>query len=246
MASCLSNLRPMAVEVIHRRGQPWSFPHLSRPSILGDGLLERARSTSLALLGISASIGLGLTAFAVNQGWPLLPGAPIPRLPPERGAVHGAVATTRTPTAKGAAAGGAPAPVAPAHGRGAGVRRSAGPVGTDGVAPGGRQGSRIAGAATAVPVSVPAGHGGGRHSGRGGPGPSTPSPATATAPLSNPAPVESPLPEASPERPGSGDGGGDEGNGEDRSGNGSGRGNGGIGDTYGRGQGNARGHAGKS
>lgn len=47
-------------------------------SILGSGLLERARSTSLALLGLTAALGLGMVALALNQSLPLLPGSPIP------------------------------------------------------------------------------------------------------------------------------------------------------------------------
>ncbi len=50
----------------------------SGQSVLGDGLLERTRSTSLALLGPTAAIGLAMVALALNQGWPLIAGAPIP------------------------------------------------------------------------------------------------------------------------------------------------------------------------
>ncbi|HXV04613.1 MAG TPA: hypothetical protein VFP23_01760, partial [Solirubrobacterales bacterium] len=61
----------MAVQVLHKRGQPWSQRVASRPSLLGDGLLERARSTSFAMLGLTAAVGLGLVALALNQSWPL-------------------------------------------------------------------------------------------------------------------------------------------------------------------------------
>ncbi|MGB7588564.1 MAG: hypothetical protein WBM00_07635 [Solirubrobacterales bacterium] len=67
------------------------FRRFTRPSFLGNGLLERARSTSLALLGIVVAMGLGLMAVLANQGWPLLPGSPIPSSPNEQvGAVHNA------------------------------------------------------------------------------------------------------------------------------------------------------------
>lgn len=55
------------------------------PSLLGNGLLERARSTTLALLGLTAAVGLGFIFLALNQDWPLIAGAPIP------GASHQAV-----------------------------------------------------------------------------------------------------------------------------------------------------------
>ena len=53
-----------------------------RRSILGDGLLERARATSMALLGFTAAVGLAIVALALNQGWPLIAGSSIPPLPP--------------------------------------------------------------------------------------------------------------------------------------------------------------------
>lgn len=52
-----------------------------KPSFLGDGILERARSTSLALLGLAAAVGLGTIALAINQDWPLIAGSPIPAAP---------------------------------------------------------------------------------------------------------------------------------------------------------------------
>ena len=58
-----------------------------KTSVLGDGLLERTRSTSLALLGLTAAIGLTMVALALNQGWPLIAGAPIPGFGSEHQAV---------------------------------------------------------------------------------------------------------------------------------------------------------------
>jgi outer membrane biosynthesis protein TonB len=51
-------------------------------SLLGGGLLERARSTTLALLGLTAAVGLAMVAIALNQGWPLVAGNSIPLIPP--------------------------------------------------------------------------------------------------------------------------------------------------------------------
>lgn len=69
----------MDVSVLSKYGQR-SLRSAARASVLGNGLLERTRSTSLALLGLTAAIGLAMVALALNQGWPLIEGAPIPGL----------------------------------------------------------------------------------------------------------------------------------------------------------------------
>jgi len=71
--------------MLSRRGKSLHF----RPSFAGTGLLERMRSTTFALLGITAAVGLGLVATLSQQSWPLLPSAPLPGLPSE-GQVHDA------------------------------------------------------------------------------------------------------------------------------------------------------------
>lgn len=68
------------------------------PRLLGVGLLERARSTTLALLGVTAAVGLGMVAVALNQSWPLIEGSPLP-VSPEPPAV-GAAAVVAPPRAK--------------------------------------------------------------------------------------------------------------------------------------------------
>jgi hypothetical protein len=70
----------MDVSVHYKRGQRWlrSGP---KPNILGAGILERARATSLALLGATAAVGLAIVAIALNQEWPLIAGSSIPPLP---------------------------------------------------------------------------------------------------------------------------------------------------------------------
>jgi hypothetical protein len=60
----------------------------SKPSVFGDGLPERLRSTSLALLGITAAAGLGLVGFVFHQDWPVATDLPIPGARPELGAVR--------------------------------------------------------------------------------------------------------------------------------------------------------------
>jgi hypothetical protein len=72
--------------VPYKRGQEW-LRAAGRPSILGDGLLERARAISLALLGATAAVGLAIVALAMNQGWPLVAGSSIPVIAPQHQAV---------------------------------------------------------------------------------------------------------------------------------------------------------------
>jgi hypothetical protein len=95
-ALSLDPRRSMDVSVLF---QPRQRPLRStaRASVLGDGLLERIRSTSLALLGLTAAIGLAMVALALNQGWPLVASSPIPGF----GSRHQAVGDAAVvPTAK--------------------------------------------------------------------------------------------------------------------------------------------------
>jgi hypothetical protein len=76
-------------------------------SVFGGGLLERARSTTLALLGVTAALGLAMVALALNQSWPLVAGSAIP-VPPQAGlgkatAVAAAPSGASGPVASGAA-----------------------------------------------------------------------------------------------------------------------------------------------
>jgi hypothetical protein len=75
----------MDVAVSQKHGQ-W-LRSIPRPSVLGDGLLERARATSIGLLGLTAAVGLAIVALVFNQGWPLVAGGSIPPLPPGHQAV---------------------------------------------------------------------------------------------------------------------------------------------------------------
>lgn len=76
----------MGVSVPSKRGQQW-LRLAGRPSILGQGLLERARATFLGLLGLTAAVGLAIVAIALNQSWPLIAGSSIPQIPPRHQAV---------------------------------------------------------------------------------------------------------------------------------------------------------------
>jgi len=77
---------PMGVLVDSKRGHRWlRLPN--KPSVLGGGLLERARSTTLALLGATTAVGLAMVALALNQSWPLIADSPLPLAPPRHEAV---------------------------------------------------------------------------------------------------------------------------------------------------------------
>ena len=85
----------MDVSVLSKHRQR-SLRSAVRTSVLGDGLLERTRSTTLALLGLTAAIGLAMVALALNQGWPLIAGAPIPGIGGDHQAVGDAAAVATT------------------------------------------------------------------------------------------------------------------------------------------------------
>src|SRR3954451_20999314 len=59
---------------LHSRLRAW----LRLPSFAGDGLPERMRSTTFALLGLTAAGGLALVAIFAQPGFPLLTPAPLP------------------------------------------------------------------------------------------------------------------------------------------------------------------------
>src|SRR4051794_7448682 len=125
--------------ILHSRLLAW----LRLPSFAGDGLPERMRSTTFALLGLTAAGGLALVAIFAQPSFTLLTPAPLPAEPSLSESIAGA---ERVPLDQSASAF-----VAAAHGvspQGA-SRRSAGsgasvhstsntqgssPIGTDGSA----------------------------------------------------------------------------------------------------------------
>lgn len=76
----------MDVPVDSKRGHRW-LRSPKKPSVLGGGLLERVRSTTLALLGVTTAVGLAMVALALNQSWPLIAGSPIPGAPSQQEAI---------------------------------------------------------------------------------------------------------------------------------------------------------------
>jgi hypothetical protein len=63
-------------------------------SVVGDSMLARLRSTTIALLGVVTAVGLGLVAFISQLGFPGVFNGAIPDGPGGSAAVHGAIALT--------------------------------------------------------------------------------------------------------------------------------------------------------
>jgi hypothetical protein len=86
----------MDVSVLHAREKDRSHRRLVI-SLAGDSFIERARSTTFALLGLVAALGLLMIALALRQEWPLLGGSPLPSGgAPASGSVHIAKAVALT------------------------------------------------------------------------------------------------------------------------------------------------------
>lgn len=166
------------------RGQSW-VRRFGRPSLLGDSVLERTRSSTFALLGIIAAVGLGLIAVVSLQSWPIVPGGAIPKLPVAPRADHhrptARVAPTPAPTSNGSevagGVGGAPSSSpSPRSSEGGGTSVRA-PAGSD--LTGGHVVSVAAPTSPSPPASQPAGGGGDQTAGQ-------PSAGGANAPASQP------------------------------------------------------------
>jgi hypothetical protein len=173
----------MAVLVIDKRLHPRPRrPAL--PSLLGDGLPERLRSTSIALLGIVAAVGLGIVGFALQLGFPLIARAPLPE-PPVKPDAPSERAVVEKRQAKKAAPAPAPAPSA----RG-GASTASGEAGSALV--------EAAGASPAAPAAPsPAGKGAVLVTGAA-PAQTRPQ---RKQPVDSPPATESPAPEATPPAP---------------------------------------------
>jgi hypothetical protein len=161
-------------------------------------MLERARSTSLALLGVTAAVGLATIAMVLRQEWPAVVGSPIPSAPSQQEAVGDA---TRAAGAK--AAGGAVAHVrAASHPAAGSPRHLAQP--RDGGA-GSPAGSAPAEpnefvVTPAAPVKRPGKGGSHRTPAREGPEPAAPSPqaVTVATPTTSPPSQSESQPESQP------------------------------------------------
>ena len=184
----------MDVAVLYKRAQRW-LHGVARPAIFGNGMLERARATSLALLGFTAAVGLSIVALAANQGWPLIAGSSIPTIPPRHASVGPGVVVA------GLESSAAQAEAAPAGGRHpAGARDAAGHSGgASPAAPAPAPSSELV-----VSPSVPTPPQGGDSPGapKSPPRPATqPTQPTAGAPAAAPAPAPPSTPPAPPAVP---------------------------------------------
>lgn len=70
----------MGVEVRSKLGNSVSRS-LSGSSLIGDGMLVRLRSSTLAILGFVAAVGLAMVAAVSQQGWPDVLTGPLPQAP---------------------------------------------------------------------------------------------------------------------------------------------------------------------
>ncbi|HEY0392721.1 MAG TPA: hypothetical protein VGC63_13540 [Solirubrobacterales bacterium] len=161
-------------------------------SLAGDGMLLRLRNASIALVAAVAAVGLGLTLFIAQLGFPGVFTSPIPAGPTKIGAVHDAVALTRSPAVSQSlpAVGGRPGAVGagrPRHpGRAAVEKNSGSGAGRGGprhlaVSPGTVRSPAGEQPNASVPAPAPA-------------APQAPPVASAPSPAPVPAAVESPKP----------------------------------------------------
>ncbi|HET7053117.1 MAG TPA: hypothetical protein VFI09_04275 [Solirubrobacterales bacterium] len=176
----------------YKRGQRGLRP-IGGTSILGNGLLERVRSTSLALLGATAAVGLAIVAVALNQGWPLVAGSSVPPLPRQARAVGAATVVARAPST------GSPTGV------GDDGRSRRGPSSSTHGRPAGAVVEAVAGAPTAVVVSgsQPVERSGEGHRVESKPPPTAPpepQPAQPSPPATPVASVPTPAPTPEPSR----------------------------------------------
>jgi hypothetical protein len=183
----------MALLVFVKRGQS-RLRRPARPSLLGDGVLDRIRSTSLALLGLSTAVGLGLVAFALQLGWSVAPNLPIPGAPQGKQArVAGAVVAPPPRWGLGAAA--QDSSPAANHPGGSGSHPKVIPVDSR-TAPTSADATQVA--SPASPVVEPPSHAGAPPQTPASPPPQVaPAPATVIA-TTTPNPVPAPAPAATP------------------------------------------------
>jgi hypothetical protein len=148
-------------------------------SLAGDGMLLRLRNASIALVAAVAAVGLGLTLFISQLGFPAVFSGPIPGNPAKAGRVHDAIALTHRP----ALAPASPAPGSRSSAAALGHSRHTGQPGSGGdrggpdqiaVSPGTQQSPAEQPPAASVPAPAPT-------TPTVEPSPSVPSPAPAPA-----------------------------------------------------------------
>jgi len=183
-------------ELVHHTFHSRLLSALRLPSLAGNGLPERMRSISFALLGMTAAAGLALVAIFAQPSFPLLAPAPLPAEPSAQESVsaakklqldHGSVALLTA----------LPAPAHP-HRGGAQPKEDGSmsgtpvPAGSDG----GSGENQLAPAAVDTPAPVTplqpsSGNNGGGGAGGGAGGGSAPATATPQPPAATPSPPAS-------------------------------------------------------
>jgi hypothetical protein len=172
--------------VLFRHGQPPLRRSITL-RLFGDGMLERIRSASLAMLGVGTAVVLSLMVFAMQQGWPLAPNVPILQGPFGGGKIGDAQVVVVSPEA------GAPQPGGATYTKGPTAPGSqATPGDNDRRAQGGSGLDRTQ--AVVVSGPSPVSSDGGGPAGGGSPGGGSPDsdvqPDTTPQPAANPAPSE--------------------------------------------------------
>src|SRR5262245_14485381 len=181
----------MDVVMLSRLGQTLL---VAAPGVAGDGLLERLRNVTIAMLAAVAAIGLLLVGVVSREGWPRFADSPFPLLPIERIGDAQVAEEPNAPISAPAGPQGRPAPSIPAvpappgGGRGSDVRgTSKHPA--DSVGPAVESPTPVQGT-TDAPVGTP-------------PPPVTPAPAPVTT---APAPTAAPTAPSGTKSPGGGNG----------------------------------------
>ena len=162
---------------------------IRRPSLAGNGLPERMRSTVVAFLGLTAAAGLALVAIFAQLGFPLLPPAPLPSGPAEPNSISEAVRVEQSSATVG---------LAQAQGAVA-VPRRAGDLGGSGDSRREDRGAAVDG--SAAPVSdLPSDDSPGASEPVVTPTPDpAPAPTTTTTPTTESTPAPAEVPVSSPE-----------------------------------------------
>jgi hypothetical protein len=167
-----------------------------RPSIAGQGLPERMRSTVFAFMGLTAAGGLTLVAIFAQMSFPLLSPAPLPSDPSRANAVAEAEVVTAGHGLETAV------PAGRTGGEVGGRQANAGAAG--GGFSGGSRNTAAAPSTPATPVEEPTGTGGAGAPPSAAPTPApspAPTPASTPAPAPSPAPVAPSTPEPAPPQP---------------------------------------------
>jgi hypothetical protein len=173
-------------ELVHSIFYSKLLSALRLSSFAGNGLPERMRSISFALLGLTAAAGLAMVAIFAQPGFPLLEPSPLPLGPAGNQAVAGAEALT--PKRGNAEKALAIAPSSVVHAATGPPVESSSEVSPQGAGPRPDEGTT-----QPSPPDTPGGVGGqSPQAATGSPGPSKPTPVPAPAPA--PAPVSAPAP----------------------------------------------------